>query len=437
MGKRSATSTRTSIFCLPTKTRSASFKRFVFHASVGGKIADRYRKETRTYESKPDGRLLAFSVEARGDGGDQLLDATSTPAGLTVVIKRPGMPNRVLNLPPSKEHVEDADQSRVAILRGKRIEGLLLDSDDLQSYKVTTTLGPAEKRIIGGVTVAVRKATTISDKEKLPTDEYLADDGRVLEVNLGQSMVGRAEPESVAKRMDQVEIFGLTRVVLPKPLPESARAVPGTVTLIMSGLPDRFLKNTYRQKFTKLKSGQVQVTLSAMAPKLRHAHLPLQDPQGGLYLKSSLQIESDDPQIRATAQRIAGSDHEAYVVSRKIVDWVSQNMSKDYGSSYDRSTDVLRYMKGDCTEHSLLAVALLRAAGIPARRVDGVVYVRQDDGVPALYWHEWVEAYVGEWTQLDPTFGQAVADATHLAVGEEQNAEIVPLIGQMKVLDDR
>ena len=82
----------------------------------------------------------------------------------------------------------------------------------------------------------------------------------------------------------------------------------------------------------------------------------------------------------------------------------------------------------------LLAVSMLRALGIPARRVDGVVYLKNEDGVPALYWHEWVEAYVGEWTQLDPTFNQMVADATHFAVGEESNAEITPLIGSVKVL---
>jgi hypothetical protein len=46
-----------------------------------------------------------------------------------------------------------------------------------------------------------------------------------------------------------------------------------------------------------------------------------------------------------------------------------------------------------------------------------------------------VEAYVGEWTQLDPTFQQTVADATHFALGEESSAEITPLIGQLKVVD--
>ena len=67
--------------------------------------------------------------------------------------------------------------------------------------------------------------------------------------------------------------------------------------------------------------------------------------------------------------------------------------------------------------------------------MDGVVYMVNEDEVPAFYWHEWVEAYVGEWTQMDPTFNQLVADATHFAVGEEGNAEITPLIGQLKVVE--
>ena len=48
-----------------------------------------------------------------------------------------------------------------------------------------------------------------------------------------------------------------------------------------------------------------------------------------------------------------------------------------------------------------------------------------------------VEAYVGEWTQLDPTFGQDVANPARLAVGEESSAEITPLIGSMTVVEVR
>jgi transglutaminase-like putative cysteine protease len=148
-------------------------------------------------------------------------------------------------------------------------------------------------------------------------------------------------------------------------------------------------------------------------------------------------VESDHPDIRQRAAQIVGSEKDAYRAAQKVVTWVATNMKKDYGSSADRASDVLHQMKGDCTEHSLLAESLLRAAGIPAKRVDGLVYMVGDDRVPALYWHEWVEAYIGEWTQLDPTFNQIVADAGHFALGEESNAEITPLIGQLKVIEVR
>lgn len=415
--------------------KAKSVLEIAFRATVGGQLSERFQRETRTYEAKPGGRLLSFLVEQKGDGGNQTLEATSTPVGLTVVRKRPGLPNQVLNLPPSKETIEDADQARVAILRNKVVDGENTDSQDLQNYRITTKVEKSEDRLVNGVKVHLHRVTTLSEKEKVPVVGYVTDAGDMVEIEFAQNMVARAESETVAKNLDKVEAFGLTRVVLPKSIP-SPRAVPGQVTMVMTGLPDHFLRNTYRQHFRKLGDGKVEVKISATPPKDRHAKMPLKDPQGGINLKSSIIVESDNADIQATAKRIAGNEQDALVVARRIVQWVGQNMKKEYGASADRASDVLRQMKGDCTEHSLLSEALLRSLGIPARRVDGVVYVVQDDGVPALYWHEWVEAYVGEWTQLDPTFNQEVADATHFAVGQESDAEIVPLIGQMKVIDD-
>ena len=38
---------------------------------------------------------------------------------------------------------------------------------------------------------------------------------------------------------------------------------------------------------------------------------------------------------------------------------------------------------------------------------------------------------------MDPTFNQLVVDVTYFGVGEEGNAEITPLIGQLKVVEVR
>ncbi len=148
-------------------------------------------------------------------------------------------------------------------------------------------------------------------------------------------------------------------------------------------------------------------------------------------------MESDKKEVKELAKKVVGDEKDAYVAAEKISRWVYDHVESAYGFSADRTTDVMRQMKGDCTEHALLAVSLMRAMGIPAKRIDGVIFQKGSDGVPALMWHEWVSAYVGEWVELDPTWGQPVADATHFAVGEETGAEIAPLIGELQVTDVR
>jgi hypothetical protein len=417
--------------------RVRSINELHFKAQVGTRMSERVHREERIYEAGPGGRLVAFTIEQRGDGGTQTLVGTVTPTGISVVRKRPGMPDETVSLPPTTEVVEDADQVRVALLRQANVTGSSLDGTDLGTYKLTTTFQATEERLVSGVKVKVGKAVSLSDKEKVPVTTWVAEeDGRVLEMEYGQTMKARAEPEAVAKRLDLVEVFGLTRVVLPRTLPPEAHAIPGQVKLVMENLPEKFQRDTYRQRYQRQPDGRVLVTLSARPPepgKLKPR--PLADPEGGENLKSSIIVESDSPQIRDLANQVVGDEKDAYAAAKKIVSWVAANLQKDYGASADRATDVLRQRKGDCTEHSLLTVALLRAAGIPARRVDGVIYMVNQDGVPALYWHEWVEAFVGEWTQMDPTFNQVVADATHFGVGQEGNAEITPLIGALKVVE--
>lgn len=413
-----------------------SVNAYHFKANVGARVSDRKLTETRTYEAKPRGKLLTLVVEQTGDGGDQILEGKARPSGLQVIRKRPGIPNETLTVKTAQEVAEDADQARVALKRGATVEGTITDSNDLEQYKVVTTLTGEETRTVGGVPVRVRKVSTLSAKEKVPTESWLDAQGRLLEIHFGPTMTALAEPEAQAKRLDVVEVFGLTRVKLPKPMPASAASVPGEVTITVVGLPERFRVDNYRQRFKQLPNGRVEVKVSANAPKAR-ASRPLADPAGGSNLKSSIIVESDNERIRELAKKLVGNEKDAYAAARAIARWVNQNVEKDYGSSSDRATDVLKTMKGDCTEHSLLTVALMRAAGIPAKRIDGLVYLMQDDRVPAYYWHEWVEAYVGEWTQLDPTFGEDVAKATHLAVGEEGNAEITPLIGALQVVDVR
>lgn len=429
----------TDLQAVPGRAEVRSVADFVFKAVVGDNTAERRHREERIYESRPGGRLLSFVITDEGDGGNQVLTGKVTATGFSVKRHRPGQADETFTLPPVQETVEDADQLRVALLRGKEVSGMALDGTDLGQYRMTSTPAAEERRVVNGVSILLRRATIVSEKEKVPMQAVVAPDGAVVEMSYGAAMIARAEPRSVAERLDRVEIFGLTRLVLPGPPPAAARKVPGEWTLVLAGFPDRFHRQTDRQRYRDLGGGKAEVTIRAAPPdpaKLvkRGAPHPKDTAE---YLKTSILVESDNPAIVARARGIAGAETDAYAAAKKVVAWVGRTMKKDYGASADRATDVLRTMRGDCTEHSLLSIALLRALGIPARRVDGVVYVQNADGVPALYWHEWVEAWVGTWTQLDPTFGQPVADATHLTLGEESSAEIMPLLGELKVVAAR
>ncbi|HYG66247.1 MAG TPA: transglutaminase-like domain-containing protein, partial [Anaeromyxobacteraceae bacterium] len=152
-------------------------------------------------------------------------------------------------------------------------------------------------------------------------------------------------------------------------------------------------------------------------------------------LAATPQIDADHPAIAKLAREVAGDVPGAYAASVKLADHVFRRLQKAYGASADRASEVLAQGKGDCTEHAILFVALARSLGIPARTVHGLVYARYDDGVPALYWHAWAEVQsANEWIAIDPTFGQPVADATHVALGTGTQVDTVGLLGALTVV---
>ncbi len=268
--------------------------------------------------------------------------------------------------------------------------------------------------------------------------EYrVADDGRIVEIRLGQAIVARPETEETSKRLDRIDLFSLARVPVPGPLP---RDVPRTIVYKVLGLPPAFQKNDARQRFERGPAGTTLLAVSARRPLAADPAKDTPLAKAGLGappedLASTPQANADEPQIRKVAHDVAGNAKGTYEAARRLSDYVYRTLEKAYGASHDRASEVLEAGKGDCTEHAVLLVALARALGIPARGVHGLVYARYDDGKDALYWHAWVEIRsAGEWIAMDPTFGQPVADATHLALGGGSQVDTVGLLGALKVV---
>jgi len=385
--------------------------------AVDGNVASRVAIDRRWYARRPGGRLLGFESVRAGDGGERRTTARCDERVCVVrLLHEQGEERREIPLPP--ETVDDADPVRkAAIVRGT-VRSTWLDLDELAVRR-------SVHRFVGAADGLVRVATRDEDET---LDELTVLDAALAtrEVQVGPAVIGRAEPRDEARTLGSpADIFALTRVPLPAPLPEA----PRHVVLEVEGLPEALWRDDARQRFEPLGGGAVRVTIDADA---RPAADPAARAPG--FLASTPTVDWETPAVRALAARIAGeAGPDAAARADALVRHVSRTLQKSYGTSSDRASRVLAQGRGDCTEHALLFVALARAAGLPARQVHGLVHADTGPGA-ALYWHEWAEVWVdGAWRAVDPTFGQMPADATHLRLGEGRTASSTAALGQLRI----
>lgn len=118
----------------------------------------------------------------------------------------------------------------------------------------------------------------------------------------------------------------------------------------------------------------------------------------------------EGPLFRLAAPPGASRWDLARRVTTFVFDWITE---KDYTVGFANAAEVCRNPKGDCTEHGVLAVALLRRLGVPARGAMGWVALGD-----TLALHFWVEVKLKDrWIPVDPTFDQAPASAFRVKLG--------------------
>lgn len=162
------------------------------------------------------------------------------------------------------------------------------------------------------------------------------------------------------------------------------------------------------------------------------------------YLKPSTFAQSDDAEIIARTKEAAQNKKNKYHIAKALEAWVAQNLTeKGFDRGFATAKETLKDRAGDCTEHSVLLVAMLRAAGIPARGATGLVCVEFTPGDPIYGYHMWAEAYLGEWVPLDAAvYANTFVDATHIKLSTEDLTgisagknmlDVVQLIGKMDI----
>jgi transglutaminase-like putative cysteine protease len=231
----------------------------------------------------------------------------------------------------------------------------------------------------------------------------------------------KAEPEG--KKFDVLMMF---RVPVDTEIPGDAKV--NRLKLEITGVDPK--------EYSLTGPGQEVLTQSPLVVEIKTPDVPtgplaLPITAEAEYLKPSVSIQCDAPEIKAKAGVAIGKEKDAVVAARKLVSWVYTSLEKQATASFPSALDVLKTMKGDCNEHAVLFAALARSVGIPTKTAVGLIYMNR-----AFYYHAWNEVYLGTWIPVDATFGEFPASALHLKLAEgelSQQAEILGLVGSIGI----
>ena len=119
----------------------------------------------------------------------------------------------------------------------------------------------------------------------------------------------------------------------------------------------------------------------------------------------------DPATVAETARDVVGGADGFLEAVNRIVTWVNENIEYERGNTSVATTasDVLTSMKGVCQDKTHLSLGMMRAMGIPARYVSGLL-TRQPGET-----HAWVEFLHPEagWLPADPTKGVVIEIGTN------------------------
>ena len=128
-----------------------------------------------------------------------------------------------------------------------------------------------------------------------------------------------------------------------------------------------------------------------------------------VYTQAELHVESDNVQIVELSQELSEGKDTACEQVRAFYDYVGNNLVYSYNGQDWGAQAALGEMGADCTEYASLMMALSRAAGIPARYLEGLWAGGETSQDGARTEHAWLEVYLpgAGWTPMDPTLGRS------------------------------
>jgi len=381
---------------------------------------DRVRPDLTLERFRYRYELDGSEIEVVGEADAQAVRFVLTGSGMReerrIAVQHPVYPASAIGLVP--------------VLRGLALE---------RSYRYTVfqgetqSLAEVEQAVVSWETSSLFEGSAFKLRARVDDIEsttWLAPDGRpLLELSLGGTLVSaledadRAQRDLVTASLNKREALVDFSLLRTSPIEDPRRVAE--LEIVLADVPPRLQPPSDSAQRCLRDDARLRCTVDRKATGGR-----LDAAQRRRYLRPSAAVNSLDGEVVLLARSLArGADSEAARLDR-IVDWMNANIAKEAVDAFT-AVEVLRSRRAECQGHAYLLAALARAMHLPARVVNGIVYAPEQGG---FLYHSWNEVWLrGEgWRAVDATFGQPVADATHVKLIEgERPAELLPLVGMV------
>jgi transglutaminase-like putative cysteine protease len=273
---------------------------------------------------------------------------------------------------------------------------------------------------VDGVATPVMRVTTSLEGASAPVVSWLDAEGRPLRsesvASFGKlsTLRTQSEPAALAEAPATDTLDGTTiRSNARLPSPRSLDRLVLRVTPIDTARPLPPLDGPGQTIVSQDASGAV-IEVDRLPPPASAA--PSSSSADDALLDVSGTIDPKAERVRAIVTEVTDGETDPWAKAQKLVRWVAANMTYDPQVPNAPAATIAKDLHGSCYSYATLLASLLRAAGIPARSVTGMLYTGGMFGG-----HAWVEArFGGAWLPLDATVGDiGTADAARLAVAHD------------------
>ncbi|MFT7578638.1 MAG: hypothetical protein ACI9MR_000296 [Myxococcota bacterium] len=384
---------------------------------VIGRAADRPLEvsERRFYSLDPPFGLVETTYELHSVGLDETRRAVNSVDGMTISRVMNGASQPAVTLPASKERLSSllaiAPLLPSDLPLGSVAKVSMWDWEHQRDDIVAISAKTRTTRRRSGVDEDVLVLEMDYARSGILATSRVSANGATLEMAVGTALALRQEDPAVAKSgIEGLDVLG-SGIAAGRALGPANKVSQLVLNL---KLPERYVLPVGKGQQAEPVSdeGWTKVTLT------RGPRDVVTEEARKLGLVVDSTHDWKHPSVQALARELSAGLSTPREKVDAVVGWVYNKIDKRLATHLPSASVVIARRFGDCSEHTWLGVALLRAMGIPARPVYGVAYAGDIERVFA--YHAWVEvALDGRWWAVDPTWNETMADATHLKLGEE------------------